>query len=40
MGYADVGQIYCLRARDRYWIHADASCRKAGIAIEALPGKM
>lgn len=40
MGYTDVGQIYCLRAGDRYWIHADASCRRAGISVEAHPGKM
>ncbi|HEX8106414.1 MAG TPA: GNAT family N-acetyltransferase [Kofleriaceae bacterium] len=37
MGYTDVGQIYCLHARDRYWIHADASCRRAGVSVEALP---
>jgi len=40
MGYTDVGQIYCLRTRDHYWIHADASCRRVGISVEALPGKM
>ncbi len=40
MGYTDVGQIYCLRARDCYWIHADASCRRVGISVEALPGQM
>lgn len=37
MGYTDVGQIYCLRAAGYYWIHADASCRKAGISLEAIP---
>jgi hypothetical protein len=40
MGYTDVGQIYCLRAHDHYWIHADASCRRAGISVEAVPGEM
>jgi GNAT superfamily N-acetyltransferase len=38
MGYTDVGQIYCLRAGGTYWIHADASCRKAGVSLDALPG--
>ncbi len=36
MGYTDVGQIYCLRAGDRYWIHADASCRRLGVSVEAM----
>jgi ribosomal protein S18 acetylase RimI-like enzyme len=40
MGYTDVGQIYCLYAGGHYWIHADASCRKAGVSLEALPGEM
>ena len=36
MGYSDVGQIYCLRAADRYWIHADASCREFGVSLEPI----
>jgi hypothetical protein len=40
MGYTNVGQIYCLRARDHYWIHADAGCRKLGVSLEALPNTM
>lgn len=34
MGYRDVGQLYCLRAGERYWIRADAGCRKAGVSLE------
>ena len=36
MGYQDVGQIYFLRAGDRYWIHSDAGCRKLGVSLEAV----
>jgi ribosomal protein S18 acetylase RimI-like enzyme len=34
MGYSDVGKIYCLRAADHYWIHADAGCRRVGVALQ------
>jgi GNAT superfamily N-acetyltransferase len=40
MGYTDIGQIYCLRARDHYWIHTDAGCRRLGVSLEALPDTM
>src|SRR4051812_376829 len=40
MGYTNVGQIYCLRARDHYWIHADAGCRRLGVSLEPLPNAM
>jgi GNAT superfamily N-acetyltransferase len=36
MGYQDVGQIYCLRAGDHHWLHADAGCRKLGVSLEAI----
>ncbi|HEX3765867.1 MAG TPA: GNAT family N-acetyltransferase [Kofleriaceae bacterium] len=36
MGYSDVGKIYCLRAADHYWIHADAACRSVGVAVEEM----
>lgn len=34
MGYRDIGQIYCLRAADHYWIRADAACRELGLSLE------
>lgn len=37
MGYRDIAQIYCLRAADRYWIRADASCREFGLSLEPVP---
>lgn len=36
MGYSDVGKIYCLRAADHYWIHADAGCRRVGVALHEM----
>ncbi len=36
MGYSDVGKIYCLRAADHYWIHADAGCRRVGVALQEM----
>lgn len=40
MGYMNVGQIYCLRASDQYWIHVDAGCRRLGVSLEALADTM
>jgi ribosomal protein S18 acetylase RimI-like enzyme len=34
MGYRDVGQIYCVRAANQRWVHADAGCRRSGISVE------
>ena len=36
MGYRDIGQIYCLQAGDRYWLHADAKCREFGLSVEPI----